>query len=56
MSDKIHFHFAGSCGTAMGAFAAAMKNRGFTVIGSDSSVYPLMSDFLRDRGITLTEG
>jgi UDP-N-acetylmuramate: L-alanyl-gamma-D-glutamyl-meso-diaminopimelate ligase len=56
MSDKARFHFTGICGTAMGAVAAAMKQRGFTVTGSDSSVYPPMSDFLRDQGIVLTEG
>jgi len=56
MSDKTHFHFTGICGTAMGAVAAAMKQRGFTVTGSDSSVYPPMSDFLRDQGIVLSEG
>ena len=56
MSDKNKFHFTGICGTAMGAVAAAMKQRGFTVTGSDSSVYPPMSDFLRGQGIILTEG
>ncbi|MCX6875281.1 MAG: UDP-N-acetylmuramate:L-alanyl-gamma-D-glutamyl-meso-diaminopimelate ligase [Verrucomicrobia bacterium] len=56
MSDKTRFHFTGICGTAMGAVAAAMKQRGFTVSGSDASVYPPMSDFLRSRGITLSEG
>ena len=56
MSDKTHFHFTGICGTAMGAVAAAMKQRGFTVTGSDANVYPPMSDFLRGQGITLTEG
>ncbi|MBJ7395146.1 MAG: UDP-N-acetylmuramate:L-alanyl-gamma-D-glutamyl-meso-diaminopimelate ligase [Akkermansiaceae bacterium] len=56
MSAKNKFHFTGICGTAMGAVAAAMKQRGFTVTGSDSAVYPPMSDFLRDQGITLTEG
>ncbi|MEO0018227.1 MAG: UDP-N-acetylmuramate:L-alanyl-gamma-D-glutamyl-meso-diaminopimelate ligase [Verrucomicrobiota bacterium] len=40
----------------MGAVAAAMKQRGFTVTGSDAGVYPPMSDFLRGQGITLTEG
>ena len=40
----------------MGAVAAAMKQRGFTVTGSDANVYPPMSDFLRGQGITLTEG
>ena len=56
MSDKTRFHFTGICGTAMGAVAAAMKQRGFTVTGSDANVYPPMSDFLRGQGITLTEG
>jgi len=56
MSDKTHFHFTGICGTAMGAVAAAMKQRGFTISGSDSSVYPPMSDFLRRQGILLSEG
>ncbi|RYD31095.1 MAG: UDP-N-acetylmuramate:L-alanyl-gamma-D-glutamyl-meso-diaminopimelate ligase, partial [Verrucomicrobiaceae bacterium] len=49
-------HFTGICGTAMGAVAAAMKQRGFTVTGSDSNVYPPMSDFLRGQGITIAEG
>ena len=56
MSAKNKFHFTGICGTAMGAVAAAMKQRGFTVTGSDANVYPPMSDFLRAQGITLTEG
>ncbi len=56
MSDKTRFHFTGICGTAMGAVAAAMKQRGFTVTGSDANVYPPMSDFLRGQGITLSEG
>ena len=40
----------------MGAVAAAMKQRGFTVTGSDANVYPPMSDFLRNQGITIAEG
>ena len=31
-----HFHFLGICGTAMGAVAAAMARRGFTVTGGFS--------------------
>jgi len=56
MSEKTHFHFTGICGTAMGAVAAAMKRRGFTVTGSDTNVYPPMSDFLRGEGIEIFEG
>jgi UDP-N-acetylmuramate: L-alanyl-gamma-D-glutamyl-meso-diaminopimelate ligase len=40
----------------MGAVAAAMKQRGFVVSGSDANVYPPMSDFLRDQGIPISEG
>lgn len=40
----------------MGAVAAAMKRRGHAVSGSDASVYPPMSDFLRQEGIRISEG
>jgi UDP-N-acetylmuramate: L-alanyl-gamma-D-glutamyl-meso-diaminopimelate ligase len=33
-----------------------LKSKGFDVRGSDQSVYPPMSDFLRDQGITSLEG
>jgi len=49
-------HFIGACGTAMGAVAAAMSARGYRVTGSDAKCYPPMSDFLRERGLTLCEG
>jgi UDP-N-acetylmuramate: L-alanyl-gamma-D-glutamyl-meso-diaminopimelate ligase len=51
-----HVHFLGICGTAMGAVAAAMRTQGYTVTGSDEKVYPPMSTFLAEKGITLTEG
>ena len=56
MSAPQRFHFIGICGTAMGAVAAAMQQRGFAVTGSDAHVYPPMSDFLRARGVAITEG
>ena len=57
MNDPIrHVHFIGICGTAMGAVAAAMRERGFTVTGSDAGVYPPMSTFLESKGIVLAEG
>lgn len=49
-------HFTGICGTAMGSLAAALRDRGVEVTGSDENVYPPMSDFLRGRGITITSG
>jgi UDP-N-acetylmuramate: L-alanyl-gamma-D-glutamyl-meso-diaminopimelate ligase len=49
-------HLIGICGTAMGTLAAMLKARGHDVRGSDQHVYPPMSDFLREQGITLLEG
>jgi UDP-N-acetylmuramate: L-alanyl-gamma-D-glutamyl-meso-diaminopimelate ligase len=51
-----HFHFTGICGTAMGAVAAAMKERGFKITGSDSAVYPPISTFLEERKIKIEKG
>lgn len=51
-----HFHFLGICGTAMGAVAAALKEQGYTVTGSDEKIYPPMSTFLESKGIRLFEG
>jgi UDP-N-acetylmuramate: L-alanyl-gamma-D-glutamyl-meso-diaminopimelate ligase len=56
MPDITRFHFTGICGTAMGAVASAMKQRGLTVTGSDANAYPPMSDFLRGQGIPVAEG
>jgi UDP-N-acetylmuramate: L-alanyl-gamma-D-glutamyl-meso-diaminopimelate ligase len=49
-------HLIGICGAAMGTLAAMLKARGHDVRGSDQQVYPPMSDFLRQQGITLLEG
>src|SRR6184192_1647220 len=50
------FHFLGICGTAMGAVAVALKERGFKVTGSDENVYPPMSRFLEGKRIAIMEG
>ncbi len=55
-SKPKHFHFIGICGTAMGAVAAAMKERGYKITGSDSSVYPPISTFLEERGVQVFRG
>ena len=49
-------HLIGICGTGMAALAAMLKVCGFEVIGSDSAVYPPMSNFLKEQGITPTFG
>ena len=57
MNENIrHIHFIGICGTAMGAVAAAMREQGYVVTGSDAGVFPPMSDFLTSKGIELHEG
>ena len=40
----------------MGAVAAALRERGFAVSGSDENVYPPMSTFLEEKGIKLHQG
>jgi len=49
-------HFAGICGTAMASVAALLKERGYSVTGSDDNVYPPMSTFLESRGIPILNG
>ncbi|HEY9174867.1 MAG TPA: UDP-N-acetylmuramate:L-alanyl-gamma-D-glutamyl-meso-diaminopimelate ligase [Verrucomicrobiae bacterium] len=49
-------HFVGICGTAMAATAAALKEKGLAVTGSDQNVYPPMSTFLAERGIEVMNG
>jgi len=51
-----NIHFMGICGTAMGSVAAALRERGYTITGSDENVYPPMSTFLESKGITLASG
>jgi UDP-N-acetylmuramate: L-alanyl-gamma-D-glutamyl-meso-diaminopimelate ligase len=40
----------------MGSVAAALRDRGLTVTGSDESVYPPMSTFLESKGVALSSG
>lgn len=49
-------HFTGIGGTAMAAVAAAMRDKGFAVAGSDHNVYPPMSTFLAARNIEVMPG
>jgi len=49
-------HFTGICGTAMGSLAAALRDCGVEVTGSDENVYPPMSTFLEAKGIQIARG
>ncbi|MET0534461.1 MAG: Mur ligase domain-containing protein, partial [Steroidobacter sp.] len=52
----MHVHILGVCGTFMGGIAALARAAGHRVTGSDQSVYPPMSDQLRELGIEIIEG
>ena len=56
MNGMTRIHLIGICGTAMATLAALLKSRGYDVRGSDQNVYPPMSDFLREQGITTLQG
>ena len=49
-------YLVGICGTAMASLAGMLKDRGFTVTGSDEHVYPPMSTYLQQLGIEVLEG
>lgn len=49
-------HLIAICGTGMTALAGMLKSRGYDVRGSDQNVYPPMSTFLEQMGITVHEG
>jgi len=51
-----HIHIMGICGAGMAALAGMLKQTGFIVTGSDSHVYPPMSDFLTKLKITVCDG
>ncbi|HSO18405.1 MAG TPA: Mur ligase family protein, partial [Desulfosarcina sp.] len=49
-------HLIAVCGTAMGALACMLKDRGYQVTGSDANIYPPMSRFLEEKGIAVAAG
>lgn len=53
---KQHLHFLGICGTFMGSLAILAREMGFQVSGSDTNIYPPMSDQLLQAGIEIHSG
>lgn len=56
MSSEKHLYFMGICGTAMGSVAAAFRDAGYRVTGSDQNVYDPMKSFLEEKGIEILNG
>ncbi len=55
--ESLHtIHIMGICGTGMAALAGMLQQSGFHVTGSDSHVYPPMSTFLNQLGISIFDG
>jgi UDP-N-acetylmuramate: L-alanyl-gamma-D-glutamyl-meso-diaminopimelate ligase len=56
MKEFQKFYLIGICGTAMASLAGMLHGKGYAVSGSDSDVYPPMSDFLDKLGIPVFKG
>src|SRR5919204_45650 len=56
MKDPEKIYLIGICGTAMASLAGMLREKGYAVTGSDSDVYPPMSDFLDRLGIPVFKG
>ena len=55
-NETRHIHIMGICGTGMAALAGMLQQSGFIITGSDSHVYPPMSEFLAELGISVCNG
>src|SRR3981189_3948514 len=56
LTQPVHIHILGVCGTFMGGIAVIAKTAGHRVTGCDANVYPPMSTQLEAEGIELTLG
>src|SRR5262249_3837158 len=56
MTDRRKIYLIGICGTAMASLAGMLREKGYAVIGSDSDVYPPMSDLLSRLEIPVFKG
>src|SRR5262245_21679492 len=56
MNAASKYYLTGICGTAMASLAGMLQAKGCAVEGSDSDVYPPMSDFLERLGINVYKG
>jgi len=51
-----HIHLMGICGVAMSSLAGMLKDKGYTVTGSDRNIYPPISTFLESLSIQVAKG
>ena len=51
-----HIHLMGICGVGMSSLAGMLKEKGYTITGSDHNIYPPMSTFLERLSIPVNKG
>ncbi len=56
MNHPTKIYLIGICGTAMASLAGMLREKGYAVCGSDSDIYPPMSEFLDRLGIPVFKG
>jgi len=52
----MRYYFLGIAGSAMASIAVLLKQKGHEVWGTDTGIYPPMSDFLEDNNIPVKQG
>ena len=55
-SEVKHIHIIGICGTAMGALAGLLRDKGYAVSGSDQACFPPISDMLDQLDVAVHTG
>ena len=56
LNRDAHIHLMGICGVGMSSLAGMLKERGYSVTGSDQHTYPPISTFLERRSILVQRG
>ncbi|RLB24707.1 MAG: UDP-N-acetylmuramate:L-alanyl-gamma-D-glutamyl-meso-diaminopimelate ligase [Deltaproteobacteria bacterium] len=54
--QNAHIHLMGICGVGMSSLAGMLKEKGYTVTGSDHNIYPPISTFLESLSISVKKG
>lgn len=56
LKPSAKIHIMGICGTAMSSLAGLLKEKGYTVCGSDRHFYPPISEELKQMGVSTFKG
>jgi UDP-N-acetylmuramate: L-alanyl-gamma-D-glutamyl-meso-diaminopimelate ligase len=56
LPQNAHIHLMGICGVGMSSLAGMLKEKGYTITGSDHNIYPPISTFLERLSIPVKKG